>query len=172
MWITDFSDMRLARSGSDCCYTYTTLRNVPKKMKDKDSCAYQFTRRAYERCCSEAYDEFRVYREQQMAVKGSAVDKHFIFDIAVKVLLPRLVRQSGQLHSAAGLCFDLNGVCSSNSGLGYVFGLPEGHWPNDKIANVVTPIPSHTMSMTSESRGRRVSTLYLTADDCGGQNQN
>lgn len=60
-----------------------------------------------------------------------------MFDFATKILLPQLGRKPGKLYFIAGLKFDLFGVSDSNRGVRHVFGLPEGHWPNEKTKNTV-----------------------------------
>lgn len=94
-----------------------------------------------------------------------------MFDFAEKVLLPRLLEQPGQLHFLTGLKFDINGVASSRNKKTHVFGLPEGHWPKDKTANSVCSMIYHCLILPSEREGRG-GTLYLTADNCAGQNKN
>ena len=81
--------------------------------------------------------------------------RHFVFDFAEKVLLPRLLKHPGQLHFVTGLKFDINGVSSSRTNWNYVFGLPEGHWPNDKTANSVCSMLYYSMELSMECEGRR-----------------
>lgn len=97
--------------------------------------------------------------------------RHFVFDFPEKVLLPRLLKQPAQLHFVTGLKFDINGVSSSRTNSNYVFGLPEGHWPNDKTANSVCSMLYHCMELLMECDVRG-GTLFLTSDNCAGQNKN
>lgn len=131
------SHVRIAHSGSDYYDTCVTLRNVLRRTGDTSSEIHKVTTEALQRHVSEAKTEFLLYREFQNRGRGSTTHRHFVFDFAEKVLLPRLLKQPGQLHFTTGLKFDINGVCSSNTGQAYAFGLPEGHWPNDKSANSV-----------------------------------
>lgn len=84
----------------------------------------------------EARSEFEFYKTcQTEAFSTESSSKiHLVFDFAKKVLLLRLQKQPGQLHVITGLKFDMFGVSCSNLSLNYVFGLPEGYWPNEKIA--------------------------------------
>ena len=97
--------------------------------------------------------------------------RHFVFDFAEKVLFPRLLKQPGQLHFVTGLKFNIKGVSSSRIKSNYVFGLPEGHWPNDKTANSVCSMLYHCMELPMECDGRE-RTLFLTSDSSTGQNKN
>ena len=81
------------------------------------------------------------------------------------------VKQPGQLHFVTGLKFDINGVSSSWTNSNYVFGLPEGHWPNDKTVNSVCSMLYHCMELLKEC-DRRGGTLFLTSENCAGQNKN
>lgn len=103
--------------------------------------------------------------------RDSSTHRNFVFDFSEKILLPRLLKQPGQLHFTTGLNFDINGVSCRNTGNAYVFDLPEGHWPNDKIASSVLSMLNYAMNLPSESRARG-ETLLLSADNCGGQNKN
>lgn len=105
-------------------------------------------------------------------MKDSTTVRHYVFDFAEQILLPRLLRQRGQLHSATSLKFDINGVHRSNAGETYFFGLREGHWPNEKAANVFISMLHHTMNRSAQSRGRTAGILYSISDNCGGQNEN
>ena len=71
--------------------------------------------------------------------------RHFIFDFAEKVLLPKILNQPGQLHFITGLKFDINGLCCSNVGRAYVYGLVEGQWPSNKTANTVLSMLHNTI---------------------------
>lgn len=103
--------------------------------------------------------------------RNRAHSRHFVFDFAEKVLLPRLLRQPGQISYLVGMCFDMFGVSSSRKKINYVFGLPEGHWPNNKTANSVLTMLSHCLEHPHE-RERAGGNLYLTADNCAAQNKN
>lgn len=142
------------------------------KSKDKKSLLIQIQRKGFEEHRLVGHEEFLLHRRLQGIAKKSKTVRHYVFDFAEKVLLPRLLHQPGQLHFTIGLKFDINGVQSSNSRQAYVFSLPEGHCPNVKSANVVISKFFHTMNLDVESRGRSVCTLYLTCDHCGGQNKN
>lgn len=171
IWNADMSHLRIAHSGSDYCDTCVTLRNIMKRTGDSSSDVHRVTKEALEKHVSEATTEFLLYRRFQDMARGSSTHRHFVFDFAEKVLLPRLLKQPGQLHFTTGLKFDINGVSCSNTGNAYVFGLPEGHWPNEKSANSVISMLNYAMNLPNESRARG-ETLLLSADNCGGQNKN
>lgn len=56
-----------------------------------------------------------------------------VLDFAEKVLLSRLVKETGKIYLVTGLKFDIFGVHDRNKRSCYVFGLPEGHWMNEKL---------------------------------------
>lgn len=53
--------------------------------------------------------------------------KHFVFNFAENVLLPKLLKQPGKLNFVTGLKNDIFGVHSSNEHLISIFGLAEGY---------------------------------------------
>lgn len=104
----------------------------------------------------------------------SLIDRKFILYFAEKILLPLLLRQTGQLYFTKGLKYDIKGVSSGKTKNIYVFGLPEGNLPKDKSSNVFISMLYQTMNLEAESRGRgeSIGTLYITEDNCSGQNKN
>ena len=84
-----------------------------------------------------------------------------MFDFAEKVLLPKLLKQPGQLYFVTGLKFDIFGVQDSNQGVTYVFGLPEGHWPNEKNANTVISMLHYAIEVQMVKRH-----LFSTIKTC------
>jgi len=124
----------------------------------------------------EAVAEFEFYKtcgnEAKEVPDNGAV--HLTFDFAEKVLLPSLLRKPGQLHFVTGLKFDIFGICSSNLDLVYVFGLVEGHWPNNKTGNEVCSMIHHVIDIhtASERFQNPIENLTLHCDNCSGQNKN
>eukprot|EP00171_Calliarthron_tuberculosum_P023069 IDg23069t1 len=119
--------------------------------------------------------EYRNYLQLQRMCKaeesGSTV--HLVFDFAEKVQLPRLTRQPGQIHFTTGLRFDLFGVSSSNFCVNFIFGLPEGHWPESKTANEVLSMVLHVLNLHKiHATTKDACNLQLHADNCSGQNKN
>ena len=58
---------------------------------------------------------------------------HVLFNLAEKVLLPHLLRKTGQLHFATGQQFDILGVIVSNVNKCNVFCLAKGYWSGGKL---------------------------------------
>lgn len=111
------------------------------------------------------------YRESQRRAEVSPKVRHFLFDFAEKVILPRLLRQPGQLRLTTGLKFDLNGISSSNTGFNYILGFPESLWPRNKSANSVIWILYHWMMLPIEHLGIGEDALLISANNCDGQNK-
>lgn len=62
---------------------------------------------------------------------------HVIFKFAEKVLLPSFLIYLGQLQLLIGLQIDLFGVSPRNVEHSQINALPEGHLPNENIADKV-----------------------------------
>lgn len=95
---------------------------------------------------------------------------HCVFDFVEKVLLPHLLKQTGQLHFITDLKFDFFSVSGSNISKKYIFGPPEGHWPNEKTANAFIAMLHFVQEILKKS-GRPTSSfkiLTLQADNCSG----
>lgn len=174
-WRSDSGTLRIAKQGSDYCDLCTALKDDIKNLPILDE-RHLKAQIDLENHRAVAQQEFNVYRQCQ---KDSANNpngnvRHLVFDFAEKVLLPRLRNQPGQLHFVTGLKFDLFGVSCSNAGTNFVFGLPEGHWPNEKTANVVISMLHHVLSRPTASLdvGHSARHLKLHADNCSGQNKN
>lgn len=174
-WFQDMKYLRIASTGSDFCDTCISLRDTISSL-GIDNPVADAASLALSKHLNEARGEFQCYK----ALFSSARDgrkspfMHFVFDYAEKVLLPRLQKQPGQLHFVTGLKFDINGVACSNSNSVDIFGLVEGHWPQEKTANTVLSMLHHSVEAykaceNSENQQRR---LVLHADNCSGQNKN
>ena len=137
-WDKGHPTLKVAKKGSDFCDFCVTMRNDIDQLHPSDE---------RHECLSEllwkhkdaAGAEHELYRKllttSHNVSDGSC--QHVVFDFAEKVLLPKLLKQPGQLYFVTGLKFDIFGVHDSNQGVTYVFGLPEGNWPNEKNANTV-----------------------------------
>lgn len=102
-------------------------------------------------------------------------DKNFVqpyvFDFDETFLLPKLEKKPGQLHFITGLKFDKFGAKSTNLQRKFGFGLPEGHWPSEKMANTMVSMLHETFKHTKKNNigsGR----LVLHTDNCARQNKN
>lgn len=173
VWRAHAPTLRILRKGSDFCDTCTQLSGLV-------SDATEFSIReslsqVRDKHRKEAAEEFAFYKSlhNHTHLFPNEGTVHLTFDFAEKILLPHLLRQPGQLHFVTGLKFDFFGVHSSNSNRTFIYGLPEGHWPNNKTTNevgsmLVNCIEIHKrMSCFPHSR-----TLCLHADNCAGQNKN
>ena len=110
-WDADMPTLRIATLGSDFCDTCTTLKNTLSNLR-KAYVRYKTTKDALMDHLEEAKTEFLYYRKFQKECKENLVGEvyHLVFDFAEKVLLPKLVKQPGQLHFITGLKFDIFGV--------------------------------------------------------------
>ena len=174
-WAVDMPTLHIASLGSDFCDTCTTLKNSLESLEESDI-RYDTTREVLQRHLHDSKSEFHTYKACQNECNSarSGNVNHFVFDFAEKVLLPKLEKQPGQLHFITGLKFDFLGVSSSNALRNYVFGLPEGHWPNEKTANTVISMLDYIITHTKKEgncteHGRH---LKLHPDNCAGQNKN
>ena len=120
--------MRISSSGSDFCDFCTKLKDDLKSLSSSDF-RYKLACEGLLEHRKNAENEFKYYKDVQTQcyVDNTNEKRHYVFDFAEKVLLPRLKIQPGQLHFITGLKFDLFGVSSSNDTLNYIFGLPEDH---------------------------------------------
>lgn len=174
-WEKGHHMLKVAKTGSDFCDYCTTLRNNLQNL-DKDDDRYDVLSILLNKHRDNATKEHQFYREcllsTQDVLDGS--QQHLVFDFAEKVLLPRLLRQPGQLYFVTGLKFDLFGVHDSNNKRTLLFGLPEGHWPNEKTANCVVSMLHYAVdSIVLQTHSAPViKKLSLHADNCAGQNKN
>lgn len=61
------------------------------------------------------------------------------------LMLTKRLKQTHQLNLFTGLKFDLFDVGSSNDGFNFIYGLPEGHYPNEKPANMAISMLHHNL---------------------------
>lgn len=66
-----------------------------------------------------------MYTDLCQSTKSDSESLHFSFDFAEKVLLPRLLVQTGQLHFVTCSKLDIFGVASTNLDSVFVFELQE-----------------------------------------------
>lgn len=137
VWRQKYPTLRMRQTGTDFCDTCTELKNHIYLLESGEKRETLIEARRMHR--EKASQEYKVYLE--LSDKGRSTpaqsDVHVTFDFAEKVLLPSLKRQPGQLHFVTGLKFDIFGAASSNLDKVFVYGLPEGYWPNSKTANEV-----------------------------------
>lgn len=166
--------LRLEGHGSDFCETCTKLRNVIMTIPAglaRDELV--LTRRKHH---PKAVNEFSVCstlcRDVGANTAGNMV--HLTLYFAENVLLPHLVQQSSQLHFMTGLKFDLFGVASTNFNNVYLFSLPEGHCPGEKLSNEVLSMLDFVLKLQVIKNTVCVAAykLSLTCDNCEGQNKN
>lgn len=169
-WNSDFSLLRIAKSGSDFCVLCTVLKFQLAQYSTTDI-RRQALKEKMDNHLKDAESEFRNYKTimKDCSVEHQSVKRHFVFDFAEKILLPKLLNQPGQLHFKTGLKLDINGVYCSNTGKTNLFALVEGHWPSDKTANSVLSMLHYTISRPQNSLYSNC--LYLHADNCTGQNK-
>lgn len=174
-WDRGHANLKVSRKGSDFCDLCTSLRSDIDALHESDerhSCLSNLLRDHV----SAARREHENYRTVQgyAATKMDGSMQHVVFDYAEKVLLPQLLKQPGHLYFVTGLKFDLFGVHDSNAAKTYIFGLPEGHWPNTKDPNTVLSMLHHVLhcDITSRHKPPKINCLKMHADNCAGQNKN
>ena len=100
------------------------------------------------------------------------MERLYIWSLTLlKILLPRMLEQPGQLHFVTRLKFYFFCVSDSNRGTNFIFGLPEGHWTRNKTANVVISMIAHILQMQIIDNNTGCN-LVLHADNCSRQNKN
>ena len=99
---------------------------------------------------------------------------HLTMDFAENVYLPYQHRQASQRFFLTGLKFDLFGISNDSFPAQVIYGLTEGHWPNEKTANTVCSMLNHFLHTPAFVHGNKAAPLImrLTADNCTGQNKN
>lgn len=172
IWNRHYPELKPSKGGSgycDKCYFYkTSIESAEPELKE-DLVSH------FEKHKRDANSEYSFYRKCTNYCKIRPEDGliHIVFDFAEKVSLPSYRKQPGCLYFVTGLKFDLFGVSSSNLKTQYVFGLPEGHWPNAKTADEVASMLMHVLELHVESPLTfRATHLRLHADNCSGQNKN
>lgn len=93
---------------------------------------------------------------------------HLTYYFAEKCLFPLFKKQKGCLRFVTGLKFDLFGVTSSNLKTNFVFGLPEGHWPNEKtVGEVVSMVLDIILRLDVPYEGRFVENYFMIWSNIG-----
>lgn len=167
VWHNHFPTLKIMKQGSDLCDTCTSLGNNAASNISIE------TRRVVEQSMNrhrdEASKELKHYvLTLQKSIQNRNQMIHVTFDFSEKCLLPRFVRQPGQLHFVTGLKIDMFGILMSSSKKNYIFGLTEGFWPNLKTANEVGSMLCYTIKV---EKGKNRD-LVLHADNCSEQNKN
>lgn len=171
MWVEMFPRMLIAKSGSDFCDLCVKTKNDLKGLWSTDQ-RYQALYEMLTKHRNDAKVAHAYYKRCQDEAEDNSRIIHMVFDFAEKVLLPRLLKQPGQLHFVTSLKFDIFGVSNSNTAVNNIFGLPEGHWPNDKTSNVVISMLLHAFKIHIHNSGMKCDKLILHSDNCAGQNKN
>lgn len=112
---------------------------------------------------NEDFVEFTRYKNYQDTSPNDSDIYHFAVEFVEKFLIPHMLNQSGQLHLITGLKFYVNMVCSSKTGQNYMFGLPEGHWPNEKPPTLCCKYCTMPLGSRKKALWRPGSTLFCTA---------
>lgn len=172
IWKDECPFIKISRPGSDFCDTCPTLKNAIAS--NSDDIAREDLRQTLEKHLKDARTEtdfLKIHRSKSKMQSAEYV--HVIVDFAEKVLLPSLLRQTGQLHFITGLKNDLFGVSCANINTNYIFSLAEGHWPGGKTANEVASMLLCTLIMIKEEMTSTMpKKLMVHCDNCAGQNKN
>eukprot|EP00171_Calliarthron_tuberculosum_P005258 IDg5258t1 len=170
VWRTHLPVLRISAGGTDYCDTCTKLKHALKIVQISQTQLELSNRLSLHR--EEANTVFSFYKRMQREATElpTGAKLHLVFDFAEKVLLPSMKEQPGNLHFITGLRFDIFGVSTSNLNCNFIFGLPEGFWPNGKSANEVLSMLSYVLQL--HRRQQNFKTLLLHADNCAGQNKN
>lgn len=174
-WDKGHPTLKVAKRGSDFCDFCVTMQNDIEQLHPSDErheCLSELLRKHKDAARAE-HDFYKTLLTTSRDINDGSC-QHVVFDFAEKVLLPQLLKQPGQLYYVTGLKFDIFGVHDSNQGETYIFGLPEGHWPNEKNANTVISMLHYAIEVQMVKRhlGSAIKTLRLHADNCAGQNKN
>lgn len=110
-----------------------------------------------------------MHRAEQNLFNGTL---HCVLDFAEFVLLPYLLRNSGQLHFNTGIKFDLFEVVVSIGSSTDIFFLPEVHFPGHRSANDVTSMLHYSIITANYDLNLPFSRLLLYSDDCGRHKKN
>ena len=95
---------------------------------------------------------------------------HLTLNFADNILLPRLLRQPGQLHFVTELKFDIFSVYRSNTTPTSVFCMSECYWPNGKTAEEVFSMLFHAIQAHRQDvRYNSCHRLVLHADIAAGR---
>lgn len=154
--------MAVAKAGSEFCDTCTTVRNDIQCLDPMDE-RYSYLSQCLDTHRDNAerkHDHYRLWITSNFDVKDVSA-QHLVFDFAEKVLLPHLLRQSGQLYFIAGLKFDIFGIHNSNQGVTFLYGLPKGHWMNEKRQTL-----SSLCCIIVSIERRNHYTIHRTLEDC------
>lgn len=146
----------ISRTGSYFCDTCTTLKDSIWSLPD--SHVNRLAEKAdIDEHLTETRLEFKDYKQlQEDGMKSSKyVMRHFVFDFVEKVLLPRLLKQPGQLYFVPGIKVDIIGVACSNESKTDIYGLVEGRWIHEKISNAVISMLHHSLDEKSAGCTRK-----------------
>jgi hypothetical protein len=107
--------------------------------------------------------------DQDVVVRDGSL--HLTFDFAQCVRVPHEMRQAGKNYLKFPYKIDLFGIAAEAEMRTDVYCIPEGHCPSEspKGSNYVIGMLDHYLS---QEWIRDVRTLYLHADNSGGQNKN
>lgn len=124
-WDKDHPSLRVSKPRSYFCDFCTSVRNNLHNLPTSDP-RHSFLSQLLEIHREAERREQGYYREGITSSHGirDGTLLHIVFDFSEKVLLPRLVRQPGQLYFVTALKFDIFGVHDSKNVVTFTYGLP------------------------------------------------
>ncbi|XP_033739923.1 uncharacterized protein LOC117327181 isoform X1 [Pecten maximus] len=173
---------------TDVCHKCESFRNrIQKAITEADKMeastdfaehisSAQKERDHYRQKCHAAIAGLQGHPKSTVPVPPTSMDLndvHYTFDYAQSVLLPSHCRQEGALYFRSPYKANLFGICNDGRSLqtNYLFGEDQSiglDGAQSHSANAVVSMLHHFF----EYHGEGEKTVYLNADNCGGQNKN
>jgi hypothetical protein len=159
IWARSFPWLQIAKRKTDFCNTCTQMTtgagaNDPLQIKTH----------------LEQADTGRGHIRGRIDISGTRYVAHWTFDFAQCVRGPLLVNQPKASYFHSGATLDFFGVADDANLNVWVYVLAETQWPDAKDTNTVCSMILHRL--LTDPAAREITTLYLQADNCAGQNKN
>lgn len=147
VWKQYCPTLKMMKPGQDYCNKCTQLRKIIST--DIDDETRESLTACLEKQKGEEKTEFGEYRKLQNQTRQDplAGSLHLVFDFPEKLLLPNLLRQTGQLQFFTGLKHDLFGFAVRKVDSCDIHCLPEGHWPEGKTDDEVASMLNNFIHM-------------------------
>ena len=163
VWREQVPQLRVMQKRTDFCDLCTSLRALGSNFRDA---------LLSHRQDAAAEHEFQLGK-LLLSQKYPSEMRVVLFDFAQHVELPLFADQPKQFYFANGLRLNIFGVADHTNRQQTTFMLPEGHWPYGKKSGKNTNSVISMLHKFLHDRGLdNVPTLFLSADNCGGQNKN
>lgn len=169
-WSRKMPTIRIAKCGSYLCDFCTLTQNQLKSWKISDSRREEF-KKILKLYRDDAAGDFSSYKQMQA---NCVPDRfcHLTFEFAENILISQLTRKPSQLQFLTGLKYNMFDVSCSNLQWNFVYGMTDGHWPNNKTADTVLSMLHYGVLNAYRLGMPKNDVLKLTADNCIGKNMN